>query len=350
MKAKGIFLVFFVFASVMAYSQAIINFSKKAHDFGNIKEVNGPVFYDFEFTNDGTAPIIVKNVESSCGCTSPQWTKQPVLPGKKGFVKATFDPKDRPGYFDKTITVFSNAKTPVIELKIKGTVEGKARTILDDFPYELASGLRLPLEHLSMMNVKKGETKSMAFGVFNNSGRKVAVSFTDLPACLKMTIQPQQIDVKGQAKIQVSYNTSLKGEFGLNEEEVTMIVDGKKYALPVSIFVEEDLSKVDPATAPVIEADKKYYNFGVTSEQPVSFAYQIKNTGKASMKIHRFYANDKRIVVEMTKQELQPGETATLTAKTQKGAEAGKVTCVISLITNCPVTPEYSLRFYGEIK
>lgn len=62
--------------------------------------------------------------------------------GQTGFVKAIFDPKDRPGYFDKTITVFSNAKTPIVELKIKGTVEGRTRTVLDEYPYELASGLR----------------------------------------------------------------------------------------------------------------------------------------------------------------------------------------------------------------
>jgi len=48
-----------------------------------------------------------------------------------------------------------------VELKIKGTVEGKARTVLDDYPYELASGLRLPLEHISLMKVHKGEVKSM---------------------------------------------------------------------------------------------------------------------------------------------------------------------------------------------
>ena len=125
---KVLLSIVFLFASLATFSQAVINFSNRAHDFGTIKEVNGAVSYDFEFVNAGTAPILIKNVESSCGCTSPQWSRQPVLPGQKGFVKATFDPKDRPGFFDKTITVYSNAKPTVVELKIKGTVEGKART------------------------------------------------------------------------------------------------------------------------------------------------------------------------------------------------------------------------------
>lgn len=348
---KGLLLVVFVFSFFSSFSQAVINFTKRAHDFGNIKEVNGPVSYDFEFTNTGNAPVIIKNVESSCGCTSPQWTKQPILPGKTGFVKATFDPKDRPGYFDKTITVFSNTKTPTLELKIKGSVEGKTRTVLDDYPYELASGLRLPLENVSLMKAQKGSVKTISLGVYNNSGKKVAVSFSGVPSHIQIGIEPQQIDVKGIAMIKASYNTALKGEYGLNMEKVLMTVDGKKYELPVSVFIEEDLSKVNPASAPDITADKKYYNFGqATAAQPVKFTYQLKNNGKAPMKIHRFYANDERVTVTVGKQELQPGESTTLIAETKKGAEPGKLSCVISVINNSPANAEFNLRFYGEIK
>jgi len=300
--------------------------------------------------NAGTAPILIKNVESSCGCTSPQWSRQPVLPGQKGFVKATFDPKDRPGFFDKTITVYSNAKPTVVELKIKGTVEGKARTVLDDYPYELASGLRLPLEHISLMKVHKGEVKSMSVGVFNNAGKSVAVSFTDLPAYIKMAIEPQPIPDKGKATIKAAYNTAMNGEYGLNKEQVTMVVEGKKYTLPVSVFIEEDFTNIDPATAPRIEADKRYHNFGHTpAAQAVSCTYQIKNTGQTPLTIHRIYSNDERVTVEMTRKELKPGEAAALKVNTKSGADAGKVTCLISVISNAPANPELTLRFYGNI-
>ena len=347
---KVLLSIVFLFASLATFSQAVINFSNRAHDFGTIKEVNGAVSYDFEFVNAGTAPILIKNVESLCGCTSPQWSRQPVLPGQKGFVKATFDPKDRPGFFDKTITVYSNAKPTVVELKIKGTVEGKARTVLDDYPYELASGLRLPLEHISLMKVHKGKVKSMSVGVFNNAGKSVAVSFTDLPAYIKMAIEPQPIPDKGKATIKAAYNTAMNGEYGLNKEQVTMVVEGKKYTLPVSVFIEEDFKNIDPATAPRIEADKRYHNFGHTpAAQAVSCTYQIKNTGQTPLTIHRIYSNDERVTVEMTRKELKPGEAAALKVNTKSGADAGKVTCLISVISNAPANPELTLRFYGNI-
>lgn len=347
---KGLFTVVLLFSFLSVFSQAVIQFNSKIHDFGTIKEVDGAVAYDFEFVNQGNAPIIIKNVESSCGCTSPEWTKQPVLPGKKGFVKATFNPKDRPGYFDKTITVYSNARPAVMELKIKGTVEGKTRTVLGDYPYELPSGLRLPLESISLMKVHKGEVKSMAIGVFNNAGKQVAVGFANLPAHIQMSIEPQQIPDKSKAVIKAAYNTSMKGEYGLNQEKVTLVVDGKKYDLPVSVFIEEDFKEVNLATAPVADADKKYYNFGKTpSSQPASFTYQLKNTGKSPLKIHRLYTNDKRVVAEIAKKDLQPGESTPVNVKTVSGAEPGNVTAVVSIISNSPTVPELRIRFYGDI-
>ncbi|MGL4956614.1 MAG: DUF1573 domain-containing protein, partial [Bacteroidales bacterium] len=87
----------FTFSSVFAQMQ----FVKTSHDFGQVPEAGGLVTYAFEFANTGKTPIIITDVKSSCGCTTPEWTKQPVLPGKTGSIKAIFDPKDRPGIFDK---------------------------------------------------------------------------------------------------------------------------------------------------------------------------------------------------------------------------------------------------------
>lgn len=348
---KGLVFVACLFAFLAAHSQAVIDFDHRIHDFGNIKEINGSVSYDFVFTNRGTAPVLIRNVESSCGCTSPEWTKQPVLPGKTGYVRATFDPKDRPGHFDKTITVYSNAKTPVVELKIKGDVEGRTRTILDDYPYELSSGLRLPLDHFSLMKVKKGEVKKMTLGVFNNSGKKVQVSFSGLPSYLSLSMEPQVLDVKGTGSVQAAYNTALHGAYGLNEEEVVMLVDGKKYPVRVSVFIEEDFTGTDRNVAPAMQVEKKYYNFGIIGEgQSAQYVYKLKNTGKSVMKIHRFYTNDKRLAVEFGTQEIAPGQEAALTVKVVKNADKGKLQGMISVITNCPDSPETNLRFYGEIK
>lgn len=80
-----------------------IKFNKLEHDFGSLPQ-GKPVTYEFEFTNTGDQPLILDNVQASCGCTTPTWTKEPVMPGKKGTVKAQYN-MAREGAFRKSITV-----------------------------------------------------------------------------------------------------------------------------------------------------------------------------------------------------------------------------------------------------
>lgn len=96
-------------------------FKTETHDFGSVAE--GPsAEYEFEFKNTGKEPIVIQQVQASCGCTTPSYSKDPVLPGKTGKIKASFSTAGRGGSpFNKNITVMSNAGTKV--LTITGTVE-----------------------------------------------------------------------------------------------------------------------------------------------------------------------------------------------------------------------------------
>ena len=101
-----------------------IKFNETNHDFGNITDGTQATF-TFEFVNTGNAPLLLESVQASCGCTTPEWSKEPVAPGKKGKVTATFNSSGRPGTFTKTITVKYNgpAESNTEYLTIKGFVE-----------------------------------------------------------------------------------------------------------------------------------------------------------------------------------------------------------------------------------
>jgi hypothetical protein len=97
-----------------------MKFGKEEHSFGTVPE--GPsVSYDFEFKNTGKEPIILSSVTASCGCTTPSWSKEPILPGKSSKITATYSTQGRPNSFTKMITVNSNIGTKT--LKISGNVE-----------------------------------------------------------------------------------------------------------------------------------------------------------------------------------------------------------------------------------
>lgn len=122
---KLLFVFAFLLVATFANAQGVIKFKTETHDFGKVDE-GVQAAYTFEFTNTGTAPVVISNAQPSCGCTTPDWTKEPVMPGKTGFVKASFNSSGRPGNFNKNITVISNSETPQIALTIKGEVNPKA--------------------------------------------------------------------------------------------------------------------------------------------------------------------------------------------------------------------------------
>ena len=96
---------------------------KSEHDFGTISESGGIVECEFTLKNTGKEPLVITKVTASCGCTAPDWSKEPIASGKNGFIKVTFDPKGRSGDFTKSLVVFTNGNPTRISLKIKGNIK-----------------------------------------------------------------------------------------------------------------------------------------------------------------------------------------------------------------------------------
>ncbi len=99
-------------------------FTEMEYDFGNINE-GKVVEHVFNFTNNGQAPLVISNITASCGCTSPEWTKTPVNPGEKGFVKVVFNSTAKSGAQAPTVTIQANTNPTVTRLRMKGSVTPK---------------------------------------------------------------------------------------------------------------------------------------------------------------------------------------------------------------------------------
>ena len=85
-----------------------IVFETPEYNFGDIQENKGKVSHKFSFTNNGKESIRILTVKPSCGCTTPNWSKDEIKPGKKGFIIAEYNPKGRPGVFRKSLSVITN--------------------------------------------------------------------------------------------------------------------------------------------------------------------------------------------------------------------------------------------------
>ncbi len=101
-----------------------IAFAEEFHDFGEVQE-GEVVEHTFTFTNEGEGPLIISNAQGSCGCTVPDWPRQPIAPGQKGQIKVSFNSTGRAGRQDKRVTLTTNAVPQSKVLNITSTVISK---------------------------------------------------------------------------------------------------------------------------------------------------------------------------------------------------------------------------------
>jgi hypothetical protein len=113
----------------------VITFEKTTHDYGTVTK-GGDGTCEFKFKNTGVEPLILSNVSSSCGCTVPEWPREPILRGKSSSIRVKYA-TERVGPINKTITVMSNAKVPSVQLRIIGNV------------VEVSSGAQMPQNNLN---------------------------------------------------------------------------------------------------------------------------------------------------------------------------------------------------------
>lgn len=113
----------------------VIVFDKTTHDYGTVIK-GGDGTCEFKFRNTGVEPLILSNVSSSCGCTVPEWPREPILKGKSASIKVKYD-TNRVSPINKSITVMSNAKGGSVTLRIIGNV------------VEPTSGAQMPQNNLN---------------------------------------------------------------------------------------------------------------------------------------------------------------------------------------------------------
>ncbi|WP_299823326.1 DUF1573 domain-containing protein [uncultured Pontibacter sp.] len=216
-----ILLLCLIFAFGTANAQGELKFEKETHDFGTIAE-GTQAAYEFKVKNVGTQPVIISAVQPSCGCTTPSWTKDPILPGKTGTIKAMYNSTGRPGPFHKSISVTSNAATPIQVLYIKGDVGPKdLKTSYTPEQKAMSPRLAVGSTNYNFGKLEKGQ-KAVAKFTVKNTGRQPLVIQGVRAACNCVSYQVSQPSIKpGQtATLELTYVPTMLKE----QNEVVTVV------------------------------------------------------------------------------------------------------------------------------
>ena len=137
--STAVMMSFSASAQDASESGASIEFEKEVHDFGTMKQY-GDASTEFLFTNTGSEPLIISNAKGSCGCTVPEWPREPIAPGKSAAIKVKYDSK-RIGPINKSVTITSNAgNSPTKVIRIKGNIEAAPKAD-DAMPVKKDNGM-----------------------------------------------------------------------------------------------------------------------------------------------------------------------------------------------------------------
>lgn len=347
-------------AALGAMAQSAIEFKKTTHDFGEFKEDAGVQRYRFELKNIGDSDLIVTNAQASCGCTTPSWSKEPIKPGKTGFVEAGYDPRGRgTGPFSKTITVMTNSKkTPVVTLTIKGSAKEKEKTIADLYPREIGD-FRINNEYLNMGRVYPNKLSTQTFKIYNDTNLTLTISpINPIGKHLTISVEPSVVKPKQTAEIKVTYDAKAKGDWGYMNDAFELKYSGgtvDKTVLYVVATIEEeqkkDLTPEQLKAAPRMFFNKKEHDFGVLKPgEIVNHEFTFTNTGGGDLLLHKTKASCGCTASEPAKKLLKPGESSSIKVTfNSTGKHDGDQSQSVTIYTNDPTEPTVYITIKAKV-
>ena len=290
--------------TLAAVAQPRISSNKETHNFGQI-EWKKPVTVEYTITNTGNEPLVLTNVTTSCACAVADWTKEPIAPGAKGTVKASFDAKAL-GRFDKSIGIYSNATPNLVYLKFTGEVVQEIKDYSKLLPYAIGN-IRIDRDEFSFPDVYRGQQPSMTFSIANLSDRPYEPVLMHLPPYLKMEI-------------------------------------------PVSAILLPDFSRMtekDSLNAPSIHISETNIDLSIPliKKNKVSHDILIANAGKTPLVISKLQVFNSSVGVRLKKTVIPPdGMTKLKVTIHKRDVGTKKPHLRILMITNDPLRPKVEIN------
>lgn len=349
-------MLFIMLSSFAQDKKAAITFKETSHDFGTFDEEKGKVTTEFLFTNTGKAPLLITRTAASCGCTTPEYPKEPIGPGQSGKIKVTYNAKGRPGVFQKTVYVFANTDPEKTTLIIKGHVNPAAPKKENNYPKEIGE-LRLKSRYIPFFDVYPNTQKTETIDVYNPTDKPLPVFLTEIPKHMKATITPAVIPAKKEGKIQITYQCGKVKDWGLRKDSFQVLLGNDKKKVPhntitVSADIREDFSKMtaaQKAEAPVAFINNREVNFGQVATSATR-SLTITNNGKSNLIIRKINNDNRAFQCEMSKNTIQPGKSAELKITfDSKKANQRILSNQIMVITNDPERSNMTVRLQALV-
>lgn len=341
-----------LFENITHQDPLSVKFDEDSWNFGDIAEDGGAVSHVFTFTNISSSPVVVLDVSASCGCTSPSFSRKPVMPQQKGEITVSFDPINRPGHFSKGVVVRLSSNER-ISLKVEGRVNPRQRSVEELYPFEIGDGLRLDSNFHAFSYVGRGEQAKATIVVYNTSDKdaRLALRPTKQSGLLRVET-PRVVRAQELNKIVLTYDIGADSKrYGMLDDVFAVSVNGVESRTLISthaIAVDKFDAAVDDMTVPSCELSKNFIKFGSVKrgQRVENSEIEIINDSEAELIIRAVEWKCKELGCSLKAGDvLKAGERRRVKLSLDSSAcEYGVWVDRVSIITNAPERPMLSVR------
>lgn len=329
-------------------------FDETSVNFGKVDEDDGELMKAFEYRNISNFPVKILSVESGCGCTIAEYDKNPILSQKEGAITIKFDPKNRPGDFDRTITIRTDGQPEYIYLHLYGSVTNSRMEYISSFPI-VQGNMRLTTNKVNFSLTDK-KRDSAVVTLLNNSKKMISITSVKTPPYIRAEILKPMLMPDDACQIKITYFGDIANDYGTKNDELYIQTSDdsvpKKTVLVRADIVQDfsNMTASEKKNAPVVLAATTEHNFGeVYLGEVVSYDFIITNKGKSDLRIMKVNPDCGCIVGSYTKDIVKKGKTGTITIKFNSKGYRGAVSKNIQVFVNDPKNPVLFLKIKANV-
>ncbi len=354
---RAILLTISLLFALSTTSAQSLKFSSPEWNFGTIEEDGGEVSHTFAFTNVTNKPLVITDVHTTCGCTTPQYSKRPIAAGAESTIEITYDPMYRPGVFSRDITIHTSASNDPVVIKISGEATPRKLSVERQYPYILLDGVRISSLYTPFGNVSPDSPQQAQWEVINISSesRKIEFRIENADSSHLKISSPSSLSPGESAVVNILYELPTQGEiYGEKNDYIYGYIDGKMSRMQIRTraYAIDNFDPTSKKGEPSGIFSEKFINFGALSlsKGNLSKELAIENRGSQSIYIRAIECPQGIEVVSKRGMVIAPSDKLTLSVNLSKEhTELGSMVEYITFILSDPDSPVVKVKVVGEV-
>ena len=359
MRTKALLTLSALLACVCVYAQdeptSAMVFDSYEWDFGSINEADGPVSHTFRFINISNNSIQIDNVATSCGCTTVQYSTEPIHGGDEGEITVVFDPTHYDGKVFREVEILTKDRHNYACLSLFADVTPIPMGLEQIYPHLLAGTVKTNAKSCPFGYINLGESVTKVVRIANVGDKPASLSVITTGKRNGMSVEcPKSIEPQEVVSIRITYDIpNSKKSYGMARDTVWVVADGIKSQIPIIVnALRVEKFDINDTKKPVMRIEPTYVEFG---EKTPGRIYEktivIGNTGNADLIFRNVEPMEGTAISIQTGQVIKPGKELKVNVAVTNSRNPHTTTMgSINLTTNDPTRPFRELRLQVDTK